>query len=58
MSPLVVEARNSKKVEELGGQLVVAAVALRAGATPEELRERVRDQLSSYKVPRHVLRFP
>jgi len=45
--------------DEHRGQLVVAAVALHEGAsaTPEELRERVRDELSSYKVPRHVLLF-
>jgi acyl-CoA synthetase (AMP-forming)/AMP-acid ligase II len=41
------------------GQFVVAAVALHEGvdATPEELRERLRDELSSYKLPRHVLLF-
>jgi len=41
------------------GQLVVAAVALREGAqaTAKTLREQVRGELSSYKVPRHVLLF-
>ena len=41
------------------GQLVVAAIALREGtqATPAGLRESVRGELASYKVPRHVLLF-
>jgi long-chain acyl-CoA synthetase len=38
------------------GEEVAAAVALHAGATatPEELREFVRDRLAAYKYPRHV----
>lgn len=41
------------------GQLVVAAVVAAPGATldPEELRTRLRGELASYKVPRHVLLF-
>ena len=38
------------------GQLVAAAVVLKSGrdATPEDLRGRLRGDLSAYKVPRHV----
>lgn len=41
------------------GQDIVAAVALRPGATlePDDLRARLRDELASYKVPRHVAVF-
>ena len=38
------------------GELVAAAVVLKSGrdATPEDLRGRLRRDLSAYKVPRHV----
>jgi len=41
------------------GQDVVAAIALRAGETldPEEARKRVKEDLASYKVPRHIAVF-
>jgi len=39
------------------GQNVAAAVVLAAGASadPEDLRARVKSELSAYKVPRHLL---
>jgi acyl-CoA synthetase (AMP-forming)/AMP-acid ligase II len=39
-----------------GGQLVVGAVVPRAGAVldPEELRARLKGELSAYKVPKHL----
>ena len=42
------------------GQDVVAAVALRPGATLDEAtaRAHVKEQLASYKVPRHVAVYP
>jgi acyl-CoA synthetase (AMP-forming)/AMP-acid ligase II len=41
------------------GQDVVAAVALRPGETldPEEVRKRLKEEMASYKVPRHVAVF-
>ncbi len=41
------------------GQDIVAAVALQPGASiePDELRERLRAELASYKVPRHIAVF-
>ncbi|MEO7428728.1 MAG: class I adenylate-forming enzyme family protein [Acidimicrobiales bacterium] len=40
-------------------QDVVAAIALRPGATldPEEARRRVKEEIASYKVPRHIAVF-
>ena len=42
------------------GEDVVAAVALEPGADPTEddLRTRVKDEIASYKVPRHILAVP
>ena len=39
------------------GEVVAAAVVLRDGArvSGEDLRERLRGELSAYKLPRHVL---
>lgn len=41
------------------GEDVAAAVVLQAGATatPDELRARVKKELSSFKIPRHVAVF-
>ena len=41
------------------GQAIAAVVALREGmaASPEELRARLRRELSAYKLPRHLLVF-
>ncbi|MFC0030021.1 hypothetical protein ACFFMM_10850 [Micromonospora chaiyaphumensis] len=36
------------------GEQVCAAVALKDGATPEELREHVEARAALYKYPRHV----
>ncbi|MBW2295624.1 MAG: long-chain fatty acid--CoA ligase, partial [Deltaproteobacteria bacterium] len=42
------------------GQLVVAAVTLESdcAADPQELRERIKRELSAYKVPRHIFISP
>jgi acyl-CoA synthetase (AMP-forming)/AMP-acid ligase II len=57
--PEVLQAHVVGVADPDRGQLVVAAVALREGAqaTPAELRESLRGDLSSYKLPRHVLLF-
>jgi len=41
------------------GEDIAAAVLLRAGAAvePSELRARVKEEISAYKVPRHVVTF-
>lgn len=41
------------------GQDVAAAIALRPGETldPEEARKRVKEEIASYKVPRHIAVF-
>jgi long-chain acyl-CoA synthetase len=41
------------------GEDVVAAVALRPGesADPDELRNRLKAEIASYKVPRHIAVF-
>jgi acyl-coenzyme A synthetase/AMP-(fatty) acid ligase len=38
------------------GQIVVAAVVLKADrqAQPDDLRKRAREELSAFKVPRHI----
>ena len=54
--PAVLEAAVLGTPHPTHGEEVVAAVALRPGATaaPEELREYVKARVAPYKYPRHV----
>ena len=54
--PAVREAAVVGIPHDLYGQEVGAAVAIKSGATasPEELREYVKEQVAAYKYPRHV----
>jgi len=55
-SPGVLEAYVTGMSDGAGGQVVVAAVVPAAGAAVEAgiLRRRLREDLASYKVPRHI----
>ncbi|GAA4814865.1 long-chain-fatty-acid--CoA ligase [Tomitella cavernea] len=54
--PAVLEAAVFGEPDERLGEEVVAAVALRPGAqaTPDEIREFVKDSVAAYKYPRRV----
>ncbi|WP_158726473.1 long-chain-fatty-acid--CoA ligase [Tomitella fengzijianii] len=54
--PAVLEAAVYGEPDERLGEEVVAAVALRPGAqaTPDEIREFVKDSVAAYKYPRRV----
>ena len=54
--PAVLEAAVIGAPHPTHGEEVAAAVALRAGAeaTPEELRDYVKERVAAYKYPRHV----
>ena len=58
--PAVAEAAVVGVPDREWGEEVGAAVALKAGATatPEELREYVKERVASYKYPRHVWIVP
>jgi long-chain acyl-CoA synthetase len=54
--PAVAEAAVLGMPHRTLGEEVVAVVALRPGAsaTPDELRDHVKDQIAAYKYPRHI----
>ena len=54
--PAVLEAAVVGTPHPTHGEEVVAAVALRpeASATPDELREYVKERVAAYKYPRYV----
>jgi long-chain acyl-CoA synthetase len=54
--PAVAEAAVLGMPHRILGEEVVAVVSLRPGAsaTPDELRDHVKDQIAAYKYPRHV----
>jgi long-chain acyl-CoA synthetase len=56
----VVDAAVFGKPLERGGEMVVAAVELKPGATldQEGLRAHLREQLAAYKIPRRIVQIP
>ena len=58
--PDVVDAAVFGKPLERGGEMVVAAVELKAGATLDEaaLRDHCRELIAAYKVPRRIVQIP
>ncbi|MEE8581104.1 MAG: AMP-binding protein [Myxococcota bacterium] len=57
--PEVMEAYVLGLPDDVRGQKVAAAVVLQAGASlcADELRQRLRGELSAYKIPRHFIFF-
>ena len=60
LHPDVVDAAVFGKPLERGGEMVVAAVELKPGATFDEtvLRDHCRDLVAAYKVPKRIVQIP